>query len=293
MASSKDRQRKLARAKLDRQLARRAAAERRKRRTRATVGAGLAVVLIAVGAVWLFGGFDGDDETATAQDQCTWTPQDATTNSNLKDVGTPPTKDLPTKGTRLMTVVTPGGDITAELQVDPSVCGTASLAYLAEKNFYDNTKCHELTETYLRCGDPSGTGQGGPTYAVFGENVPAPSGASPSASPAPAGEAAQYPKGTIALVATTPGSYGSQFLIFHKDLSIAEPAYTIVGNLLGGQAVLDQIVKAGTVANESGEKTKPAKDVTVTSVRVDEARTAGTPAPTPPAGPTPSATAQS
>ena len=292
MASSRDRQRKLARAKLDRQMARRAAAEQRRRRIRAGLGASLAVVLIAVGAVWLFGGFSGDDrDTASAQEQCTWTPQDASANTNLKDVGTPPTKDLPTRGTRLMTVITPGGDLTVELDVEPSVCGTASLAYLAEKNFYDNTKCHELTDKYLRCGDPSGTGQGGPTYSIFGENVPAAPEPSASANPAPPGEA-QYPKGTVALVASTPGSFGSQFLFFHQDLAVAEPAYTIVGRLLGGQAVLDKIVKAGTVADGAGAKVKPAKDVVVTNIRIDEARTAS-PAPSAPAGATPSATAQS
>jgi peptidyl-prolyl cis-trans isomerase B (cyclophilin B) len=292
VASSRDRQRKLARAKLDRQMARRAAQERRKRRVRAGVGAGLAVVLVSVGAVWLFGGFSDDPDPAAAEAQCAWTPQDASANANLKDVGTPPTKDLPTEGTRLMTLTVKDSDITVELDVDPSTCGTASLAYLAENKFYNDTTCHELTETFLRCGDPSGTGQGGPTYSFFGENVPAAPEPSASASPAAAAEP-QYPRGTVALIASTPGSYSSQFVIFHKDLTIAEPAYSIVGRVLGGLPVLDQIVKAGTVADGSGAKVKPAKDVVLTTVRVEEARTAQSPAPSAPAGASPSATAQS
>jgi hypothetical protein len=62
--------------------------------------------------------------------------------------------------------------------------------------------------------------------------------------------------------------------------------------VLGGQAVLDAIVKAGTVADGSGAKVKPAKDVILTEVRVDEAKTALLPDATP-TGAAPSATAQS
>jgi peptidyl-prolyl cis-trans isomerase B (cyclophilin B) len=293
VASSSDRQRKLAREKLDRQLARRAAAERRKRRIRAGVGAGLAVLLVSLGTVWLLGGFEGEPDDTTASDQCAWTSQDTTTNANLSDVGTPAAKDLPTEGTRLMTMVTPGGDITVELDVAASPCGTASLAHLAAKNFYDDSKCHELTDTFLRCGDPSGTGQGGPAYSFFGENVPAAPESTASADPSagPTG-VTPYPRGTVALVAASPGNYGSQLVIFHKDLSTTEPAYSIVGRVLGGLPVLDAIVKAGTVENESGAKIKPTKDVVVTEVRVDEVATAESappdaPATTPGATPSP------
>jgi peptidyl-prolyl cis-trans isomerase B (cyclophilin B) len=296
VASSKERQRKLARAKVDRQMARRAAAARRKRQIRAGVGAGLALLLVVLGSVWLFGGFDSEPEDTAAADQCAWTPQDAAANPDLKDAGTPPTKGLPSEGTRPMTVTTDGGDIEIELSVNPSVCGTASLAHLAGKNFYDGTKCHELTDLFLRCGDPSGAGQGGPTYSFFGENVPsappspsADPSASPSPSPSPAADTApQYPRGTVALVAGTPGNYGSQFVIFHKDYVATEPAYSIVGRVTTGLDILDKIVKAGTVDNGSGAKVKPTKDVTVKALTVGEV--AGSSA-APTASPT--ATAQS
>src|SRR4029453_18527002 len=103
----------------------------------------------------------------------------------------------------------------------------------------------------------------------------------------------QYPRGTVALIPSTPGNFGSQFVIFHKDLTTAEPAYSIVGRVLGGLAVVDGLVKAGTVPHGPAPKAKPAKDVVVSNVRVDEARPAQSPAPSAPAGATPSATAQS
>jgi peptidyl-prolyl cis-trans isomerase B (cyclophilin B) len=300
VASSKERQRKLARAKLDRQMARRAASTRRKRQIRAGIGAGLALLLVVLGTVWLFGGFDSEPEDTTASDQCVWTPQDAAANSNLKDVGTPATSGLPAEGTRPMTVTTDNGDIQIELDVTSSPCGTGSLAHLAGKNFYDGTTCHELTGEFLRCGDPSGTGQGGPTYSFFGENVP--DASAPTATPAPAASASpapdtapQYPRGTVALIAGTPGNYGSQFVIFHKDFVAAEPAYSIVGRVTSGLDALDKIVKGGTVDNGSGAKTKPAKDVAIKTLTVGEASGAGgaSPSAPPPPSPTPSATAQS
>jgi peptidyl-prolyl cis-trans isomerase B (cyclophilin B) len=75
-----------------------------------------------------------------------------------------------------MTVTTDqGGPITAELDLANSPCAAASIAHLASRAFYDNTKCHEITtEGALRCGDPTGTGLGGPTYTFPTENAPAP-----------------------------------------------------------------------------------------------------------------------
>lgn len=119
VASSRDRQRKLARAKLDRQLARRAAATRRRRQIQAGVGAFLVLAVIVAGSAWALGAFDSDPKKNTAaEDTCLWTPQDASANTNLKDVGTPATKGLPTDGTRAMTVTTnQGAPITAELNL--------------------------------------------------------------------------------------------------------------------------------------------------------------------------------
>ncbi|MFJ6197650.1 peptidylprolyl isomerase [Micromonospora sp. NPDC092111] len=288
MASSKDRQRKLAREKLDRQLARRAASARRRRQIQAGVGAAVVLVLIVAGAAWGLGAFDRDPEHKAAEDVCLWTPQDAAANTNLKDVGTPATTGLPTSGVRTMTIDTDqGGPVTAELDLAGAPCGGASLAHLAGASFYDNTKCHEITaEGALRCGDPSGTGLGGPTYTFYNENVPAAPEASPSASPAP-GQAPAYPKGTVAMVGNPPGANGSQFLVFFKDFNPAQPAYPIVGRVTGGLDVIEKIGALPTVDNGSGATVKPKTDVVIRKLTVGEAQAA--PAPTSPATGTPAA----
>jgi peptidyl-prolyl cis-trans isomerase B (cyclophilin B) len=273
VASSRDRQRKLARDKLERQLVKRAKRERRRRRIMAGVGAGLALVVILAGVGWLGGMFDGDkkEDAAASSDLCAWTPQSATTNTDLKEVGTPPTKDMPTTGTRPMTVTTnQGAPIVVSLDLADAPCSAADLSYLAGKKFYDNTECTEITaDGALRCGDPKGTGLGGPTYSFFNENVPPVP--DPSASPAPAaGKAPLYPKGTVALIGDPPGTNGSQFLLFFKDFSPPDPQYPIVGTVTGGMDTLAKIGKIPTVDNGSGSKVKPKEKVLLQSLTVGD-----------------------
>jgi peptidyl-prolyl cis-trans isomerase B (cyclophilin B) len=47
-------------------------------------------------------------------------------------------------------------------------CASASFTYLAQQGFFDGSSCHcqvdEPTFGVLQCGDPTGTGSGGPTY---------------------------------------------------------------------------------------------------------------------------------
>lgn len=274
MASSKDRQRKLAREKFDRQLARRAAKQRRRRRIQAGVGAALSLVVIVGGIAWLGGFWDPDEVTTDAEDQeiCAWTGQSAESNKSLKEVGQPPTKAIPTDGTRTMTITTDQGDpIVVSMDLASAPCSAESINFLAGQKFYDNTTCHEIT-TFgaLRCGDPSGTGQGGPTYSIYDENLPA--AAEPSASPSAASAAAPtYPKGTVAMIGDPPGANASQFLIFFKDYTPTDaPAYSILGTVTSGQDTVDKIGKIATKANAAGEKVTPTTAVKVQSITVGE-----------------------
>ncbi|TCB95291.1 peptidylprolyl isomerase [Micromonospora zingiberis] len=273
MASSRDRQRKLARAKLDRQMARRAAVVKRRRQIRAGVGTALILVLVVAGSAWALGAFDREPTDDTASNEvCLWTPQNTEGNPNLKEVGEPATTGLPITGTRPMTLVTnQGAPINVELDLATAPCAAASIAHLASQSFYDNTKCHEITaEGAVRCGDPSGTGLGGPTYTFHSENVPTAPEASPQASPAP-DEPPTYPKGTVAMISNPPGANGSQFLIFFKDFTTAEPAYPIIGRVTQGLDVVEKIGALPTVDNGSGEKVKPENDdVVVQSLTVGE-----------------------
>lgn len=61
------------------------------------------------------------------------------------------------------------------LDGDKAPCTVDSFIYLAAKNFFDGTSCHRLTTgalKVLQCGDPTGTGSGGPAYEYDEEVLP-------------------------------------------------------------------------------------------------------------------------
>ena len=158
----------------------------------AVVAAGLVVILVAAGLIWTNGGFShlfsGKKKKTTEASACAWTPQPASGKTNIKDVGTPPTTGIPTNGLATMTITTNQGVIEAHLDASKAACTVESFVYLAGKQFFNNTKCHRLTTKgiyVLQCGDPSGTGTGGPAYKFPDENLPEAPAVDPSTSPSP------------------------------------------------------------------------------------------------------------
>ena len=90
-----------------------------------------------------------------------------------RNVGTPPaTPDI--KATYQATMHTNRGNIVINLLNSKATCTVNSFVYLASKNYFSNTDCHRLTTAgifVLQCGDPTGTGTGGPGYKFNDENL--------------------------------------------------------------------------------------------------------------------------
>jgi peptidyl-prolyl cis-trans isomerase B (cyclophilin B) len=282
VARTRDRQRALARAKLDRQIARRAAAARKKRQIQAGTATGIALVLIVLGALWYAGVFEPDKSTPTAAADCAWNTE---SGANAKDVGRPPTSDIPKSGVETMTITTNQGVIKAEIDVSKVPCAAASFSFLASKQYFDNTKCHRLTadgEYVLECGDPSGTGTGGPGYRFADENLPTPDpsasdAASASAAPSASASAAPvlYRAGMIAMDSSGPDTNGSRFFIVYKDSPALEAKYTVLGRVTTGLDVVEKIA-AGGVAEGGSSPTdgKPKVEVTIQTLTVGDAQPA-------------------
>jgi peptidyl-prolyl cis-trans isomerase B (cyclophilin B) len=241
VASTKQRQRAQARAKLERQMARRAASARRRRQIQAIVGIVLAVIVVAGGTSWLIWANTDHGKkktkaaasTTPAAGACSFTKAAAASGSKLKDVGTPSTT-VPRSGSQTLTLNTSLGEIDIKMDVAHAPCNSASFAYLAGKKFFDNSPCHRLASNppMLQCGDPTGTGTGGPTYTVNDENLP--TGKNPT-----------YPKGTVAVANTgSKNSGSSQFFIMYKDSDLTA-SYTVLGTVTKGMDVVQKVANGG------------------------------------------------
>ena len=253
MPTSKQR-RQAAQRHLQKQMERRAELAKKRRRNLAILATVVAVVVVAVAALVITGVISSNKSSSNAADSsssasagsaaattnadgtisCTYSPDD-TKNPNLKDVGTPPTPEAtPTTGTATLLMSTNQGDLTLTLDRTKAPCASASFAYLASKKFFDNTPCHrevnQPTFGVLQCGDPTGTGSGGPSYK-FAQEIPS---------------GTKYPRGTIAMANTgSPNSTSSKFFLCFVDTQLS-PDYTPVGTVdQAGLAVLDKIAAAG------------------------------------------------
>ena len=123
------------------------------------------------------------------------------------------------------------GIITVRMLTNAAPCTTFSFRFLASGGYFKKTHCHRLTTQFidvLQCGDPTGTGSGGPGYAFNDENL----------------AGATYPAGTVAMANAGPNTNGSQFFFTWKDTTLA-PNYTPFGTVISGLDVLQKIAAAG------------------------------------------------
>ncbi len=165
------------------------------------------------------------------------------------------------------TMVTNDGPIGLQLDNAKAPCTVNSFVSLAQQGYFDNTPCHRLTATadlaVLQCGDPTGSGEGGPGYRFANEY---PTNQFRPFDPA-LQQAVRYPRGTLAMANAGPNSNGSQFFIIYRD-SLLAPTYTVFGTVDStGLATVDKIVAAGSTGDPANGK--PKLPVTVTSIRLD------------------------
>src|SRR5262249_20190376 len=178
----------------------------------------------------------------------------------VKDVGTPPVTGEPRSGTQTMTITMNVGTVEVQVDTAHAPCTAASFTYLAGKRFFDSTPCHRLTTSgihVLQCGDPSGTGAGGPSYEFADENLPT------NKRPA-------YPAGTVAMANAGAGTNGSQFFIAYKDIDQLPPNYTVLGKVTKGLDVVQKVADGGvdpTDPNNPGDG-KPKTTTTIQSLTV-------------------------
>jgi peptidyl-prolyl cis-trans isomerase B (cyclophilin B) len=267
VAGKKERQRKLARQRWERQQARRRARARRWRLGAMAAGGCAVVAGLAVGSYFLF--FAGAGKPAAsasaasppaaaspaptvnpASVHCTYSPS----GKAARAVGRPPARPGPAASYQA-TITTNRGVVVVDLAASHAPCTVNSFVYLAARHYFAGTSCHRLTTSgiyVLQCGDPTGTGTGGPGYKFADENL----------------KGARYTAGTVAMANSGPDTNGSQFFIVYRDSLTLPPSYTPFGKVVKGLGIIQNVAKAGTDnANGSGDG-HPKEKVVIESVSI-------------------------
>lgn len=228
-----------------------------RRRTALAVVAGVIVAgLVVVGVIAVINGRDGKDAASPPAASASPTPPPQPSPSTPSQPA--PNPSVAENRTWTGTVATSRGDLGVELFGDKAPAAVASFVTLAKKGFFKDTPCHRLVTQgifVLQCGDPTGTGTGGPGYS-YGpiENAPAD---------------AVYPAGTLAMArpgGTTTGQ-GSQFFVVYKDSTIPSDAaggYTVFGKVTSGLENVQKVADAGVAGGASDGA--PAQKVTLGEV---------------------------
>ena len=220
-------------------------------------------VLAVVASLALVGcGSDGSDRTATDTSTATPTPQGPAckytpdAQGAAKEVSPPP-DHATVSGQVDLDMVTSAGDIGLELDADTTPCTVNSFVSLADQGYFDDTTCHRLTTAQsgifvLQCGDPMGTGVGGPGYS-FDDEL--------------SGDET-YPAGTVAMANAGPNTNGSQFFLVYDETPLPA-SYTVFGQLDDdGLKVVQDIAAQGTA--DGGPDGAPKETVSIESITVSD-----------------------
>ncbi|CAN5738123.1 hypothetical protein BH23CHL2_BH23CHL2_15130 [soil metagenome] len=150
-------------------------------------------------------------------------------------------------------ITTNFGEVVIDLFEGEAPRTVNNFVFLAEEGFYENVPIHRVLSGFvIQSGDPTGTGRGGPGYRFEDEPI-----------------TREYSKGTLAMANAGPNTNGSQFFIVLDDLSGQLPKnYTIFGEVLEGQDIVDQIANVPVTMSESGEPSKPTEPVFISDIEI-------------------------
>ena len=150
----------------------------------------------------------------------------------------PPTGDELTKlveeaRTAKARIATAKGDIVFTFYPNEAPQHSAAFIKLARAGFYDGLSFHRVEPGFvIQGGCPQGTGTGGPGYSLDAEFSDL-----------------KHEKGTVAMArSSNPNSAGSQFYICLGDARFLDKNYTVFGQTVAGQEVVDSIQRGDVMA---------------------------------------------
>jgi peptidylprolyl isomerase len=153
---------------------------------------------------------------------------------------------LPSNGKKVV-LHTTKGDITIQVFSDMPITA-GNFEKLIGSGFYNGVIFHRVINGFMiQGGDPTGTGRGGPGYAIRDEFT----------------DHNRNDRGTISMANAGPGTGGSQFFINLADNNFLDSRHPAFGKVVAGMDVVDAIANVPTGPND-----RPRTDVRITSAEI-------------------------
>jgi cyclophilin family peptidyl-prolyl cis-trans isomerase len=158
------------------------------------------------------------------------------TEARVTTFGAPPPMCIDPANSYSAVVTTNKGLLTITLDPTYAPKTVNNFVVLARYHFFDNTVCHRIVPGFVvQCGDPTGTGTGGPGY-TFADELPADG---------------DYVIGSVAMANSGPdtNTNGSQFFIISGDHGASlPPKYSLFGEVDSDQdQVIEDLDAAGSL----------------------------------------------
>ncbi len=160
---------------------------------------------------------------------------------------------IDTAKTYVATITTNKGVLIVNLDAKAAPLTVNNFVALARNKYFDGLSCHRIIPAFVaQCGDPLGTGRGGPGYKIVDE-LP---------------KAGAYKVGSLAMANSGPNTNGSQFFVITGASGAAlPPSYSLFGLAVNSNATITALDAAGSSANNG---IPPKQAVTITSVVITE-----------------------
>ncbi len=169
-----------------------------------------------------------------------------------KAVQPPKTNGVANAGQPVFSIATNEGEVKLTLDRAKAPCTVNSFESLTLQGFFDGSSCTRLVDSgiyVLQCGDPTGSGNGGPGYEFADETDGTES----------------YTTGVVAMANGGPNTNGSQFFLVFNDstgLDSLPQKYTIFGTMDPASVAVVQRIAAegqdGTNPAGGGKPNNPA-----------------------------------
>ena len=143
-----------------------------------------------------------------------------------KQFATAPAMIIDPQKTYVATIQTEKGNIVLDLFAKDTPITTNNFVFLACHGFYDGVTFHRVIPGFVaQGGDPTGTGAGGPGYAIPDEQ-----------------DVASFDApGMLSMAKSGPNTTGSQFFITYAPVTRLDPDFTVFGRVIEGMDALEKL----------------------------------------------------